>query len=423
MATLEWAPIGTRPSPASPGYSPHRMSEYLAAAAQALNAPEVVVQRSAEARAKASNATADDVLKAWAGGESAPAGEPVAAAPEPAPSAASEPEPAAPEAAPPIADSDVVESPVEAVQPAASVATVVAPQPPEQVVAAPIGQRMRISGRAGALFGLMLGLAAVLFAAQWLLPRSTTLAAEDGSAAAVDVIGGWLIIGFGLLSAALGAIVAGLARMVTGWFGAGMRLISSNTATAMLGAVAGFLAGAVLGAIIVGSGTPNDLVEGVTTVSALGLVVWSSLGWAVAGWAIGSLVQAFGVPAGIQGDEADEATPVKRRLATAFGLPAVAAFVILVVVLPVAYVFIQYPTWAPLVAIFIAGSILGFAGLASSRPGMKITAGEFFIAAAGIAVVVIIVAAVLSIQGGGHGEEEGHSEGGEEEAAAVLVVT
>jgi Cytochrome C oxidase, mono-heme subunit/FixO len=46
----------------------------LAAAAQALNAPESIVQRSAEARSKATGVPVEDVLAAWAGGGAAPSG-------------------------------------------------------------------------------------------------------------------------------------------------------------------------------------------------------------------------------------------------------------------------------------------------------------------------------------------------------------
>ena len=71
------------------------MSEYLSAAAAALGAPELIVQRSADAKAKATGASADDILKAWAGGEAvaAPAAPPAAAEPEPAPEPAPAPEP------------------------------------------------------------------------------------------------------------------------------------------------------------------------------------------------------------------------------------------------------------------------------------------------------------------------------------------
>lgn len=44
------------------------MSEYLSAAAAALGLPEALVQRSAEARAAETGASADEVLQAWAGG-------------------------------------------------------------------------------------------------------------------------------------------------------------------------------------------------------------------------------------------------------------------------------------------------------------------------------------------------------------------
>jgi hypothetical protein len=64
------------------------MSEHLAAAAATLNAPEAMVKRSAEARAKATGTPVDDILAAWAGGGSAPAPvAPATAAPAPAPEA------------------------------------------------------------------------------------------------------------------------------------------------------------------------------------------------------------------------------------------------------------------------------------------------------------------------------------------------
>ena len=69
------------------------MSEFLSAAAQALNAPEVLVQRSAEARSKATGTPVEAILEAWAGGASV-------ATPAPQPAAAPEPQPAPTAAAP-----------------------------------------------------------------------------------------------------------------------------------------------------------------------------------------------------------------------------------------------------------------------------------------------------------------------------------
>ena len=72
------------------------MSEYLSAAAEALGAPEALVERSANARAEATGGDAEEILKAWAGGEAAPAG---TAAPS-EPPAEDTTEPATEEAAP-----------------------------------------------------------------------------------------------------------------------------------------------------------------------------------------------------------------------------------------------------------------------------------------------------------------------------------
>ena len=66
------------------------MSELLSKVAELLNAPESLVQRSAEARAEASGRTVDEVLQSWAGGES------VASAEKPAEEAPPAEEPAPP---------------------------------------------------------------------------------------------------------------------------------------------------------------------------------------------------------------------------------------------------------------------------------------------------------------------------------------
>lgn len=99
----------------------------LAAAAEAMGAPEEIVQRSAEARAQANGTSVDEVLAAWAGGGSATPAAP-AETPEPAPAdAEAGPEDEAPEepAEPePGAEPEPAESaaPAPATAPAASVA-------------------------------------------------------------------------------------------------------------------------------------------------------------------------------------------------------------------------------------------------------------------------------------------------------------
>jgi hypothetical protein len=135
------------------------MSEHLAAAAAALNAPEAMVKRSAEARAKATGASVDDILAAWAGGGSAPA--PTTAATAPATAA---PAPA-PEAAPvdPTPTAQPTPEPAAAAPAAAAAAVVTAirPSAPPVLEAKPDRPFLAMMGAVSALaLALLAGLAA-----------------------------------------------------------------------------------------------------------------------------------------------------------------------------------------------------------------------------------------------------------------------
>lgn len=101
------------------------MSEQLAAAAAALGLPEALVQRSAEARAAETGASADDILAQWAGGEAAPP--PPAAEASPADTAEEETAPAG-------------EVPEERDEPAEPEVVIEEPGPPAQTPKpAPVG--------------------------------------------------------------------------------------------------------------------------------------------------------------------------------------------------------------------------------------------------------------------------------------------
>lgn len=99
------------------------MSEYLAAAAKALNMPEAIVKRSAEARAKSTGASVDSILEAWATGADSPSGGSAAAPTPPAPT------PPAPSEAPADAGPAPVPVPAAATPPT---------EPPGAVVPLPI---------------------------------------------------------------------------------------------------------------------------------------------------------------------------------------------------------------------------------------------------------------------------------------------
>jgi hypothetical protein len=107
----------------------------------------------------------------------------------------------------------------------------------------------------------------------------------------------------------------------------------------------------------------------------------------------------FGVPVGVDEHQAEELSAVRRRLGGAIGVPTAAASGLALLVLPFALVLIRSDEFArggaAVVGVLAAISILTFAGLSASRPGMKITVGEFMVALAGIGVVIVILVAVL----------------------------
>ncbi|GIU91370.1 MAG: hypothetical protein KatS3mg011_0276 [Acidimicrobiia bacterium] len=311
------------------------MSDLLASASQALGVPEPLVKRSAEARAKANGVAPEDVLRAWAGGgavaappreappvEEAPA-EPTTEVEAPPP----EPEPAPAAPAPPLPQVELTAE-EEAV--------------PEEVEPAPLGKRIRVAGRAGALAGVAAALVVAVGTAAWTLPRATVVGSEGDWTAAFEAIPGWLVLVHGLIGAALGVVFAGLTRWATGWMAPGMGLVSSRKVTVITGFGVGLVGGALIGGVLAGSGVDN---EGVVSVPVLGGLIWSVLGWAALGWAVGAAVQAVGVPEGVEADE--EVETVRRRLVTAWSVPVTAIVGILLLVLPLAWVFISYPEWAP----------------------------------------------------------------------------
>lgn len=385
------------------------MSEYLAAAAQAMNTTEAIVRRSAEARAKATGVSVDEVLAAWAGGGTVTA----SAAPVAAPAAPPTPVQVAPVEAPEpaaVAATQPVASPVAVMQPP------VAAVPEETVEAAPLAERVRLGSRVAAWTGLGISFFVMIVATQWLLPRAGLIGEEGTYRAAVLVVPGWVIVGSALLGMVSGAALAAFSRAATGWKSPGHTLTNNTFSSSAAGAVAGGLVGLITGAIVAGTGEALEAQEGVVNVPVLGALIWTALGWVALGALVGTVVQFLGVPAGISEEEAEQAVAVRRRLKAAFGLPIIVALTILAIVVPVSLAFLSFPKWAPLTGGFVALSVLAFSGLASARPNLKITRGEFMLAATGVVTVLVIIVSVLAVQGGGGHEEEESSEATEQSA-------
>jgi uncharacterized cupredoxin-like copper-binding protein len=387
------------------------MSDLLTAVAQALNAPEAIVKRSAEARAKAGGVTVDEVLAAWSGGA-------VLATPASATRAAATPQVEESVAEEPAAVAEPAPEPTPAPPPAevapSPVAVMEVEEPAEVVPPLPLRQRIRVAGRIGAVTGSILGLVGAVAASPWLLPGASVLGEEGSLRPAVEVNSRMFLLATVLLSALFGLIVSSLARSIPGWLHPGMALAGSGRSGGLLGIGAGVVLGAVGAAVVTSAfGGPVEGVPGRVTLPLLTTLVLGLVGGAALGWLTAALVQAVGVPAVLATSPDRDMSQVRFRLGSAISVPLAGVVTLALLVLPFAYVLIRSnhlaAGGASVLAILTAASILAVAGLSASRPGMKITAGEFLMALTGIGVVVTIIIAVLLARG--HGETAGEATG------------
>lgn len=378
------------------------MSELLAQAAAALNAPEAIVKRSAEARARAGGISTDEVLSAWAGGGSVAAAAPAPPAPPPAPAAEPSAEPAEP--APDEAAAALNSLAIAAVEsiPVTSVAiaeplVVEKVEVPEPV---PLGQRVKTAGRIGAWTGSLLGVLGALLASPWLLTAASLLGSEGDFSPSVLVTGSRFVLATALLSVVFGLIVANLSRTLTGWLRPGAALEGRNGVTHLIGAGIGLVLGLGAGSVLATAfGVPVEGSEGLVELSVLPALIVVLIGGALLGWITAALVQVVGVPASLSEGESHEVDAVRSRLGSAIGVPLAGVIALSVLVLPFAYVLIKSNHMASggaaAIAILASASILLIACLSASRPGMKIRRSEFVVALGGIGVVILIIVAVF----------------------------
>jgi len=374
------------------------MSDLLTAAAQALGTPEAIVQRSASARAQASGTTAEAILEAWASGGKAAAATP-APQTSPEPAAPAEPENDVQPEQEPVADRAPAPSaaPAQATVPV-PVATVV--EPPEPALAPyPVRERVKKAGRAGAGVG---GLGAVLFAlvaAPWLASRTLMVGGETSG---FEVAGAWLLAGGAILGLVMGALVAVIVRGAS--TDPRMRLANAYGSSALIGAVAGVVFGLLIAGVILGLGSNSEQTEGAVVIPTFGAIGWWILGWALSGWIVAAAVHVIGVPSELSHDETEEIDSVRERLSSAIGIPVMVVVSILALVLPLAFVFINFPEWAPLLGIVVAGGILALAGLSASSPRMRVRPKELAVAFLALATVLVIIITVLAVREGGEDE-------------------
>lgn len=366
-------------------------------------APDHLIERSAEARAAAQGTTVDEVLTAWSGGE--------ALAPSP-PAPASEPAPAEAEAPPAPAPAPIPhEVPPPAFEPVAAVAfEAVEEEEIEPIDPAPLADRVRLGARVGAALGAVLGLVSFAAMAPLMLTRLSQTTAGGDPAGEVT----WTYVAAtGVVWAVVGAIInvasRGMGRFRSPAYDTETRWVGSVFSGGFLGLVVGTAFGGVMYATSEASLSGTQLLA-VSPSS----IMWTLLGWTVLGALIGGSGQAMAQPAALAGDEAEEARAVRKRITDGLAMPVLATLVIAVIVVSFGSLLLRFSGFAPLIAILVSIGTIGFAALMSSRPNLRVTKGEFLVAAAGVGVVLMMLAVIAAaVSGDGHedgaGEPAGHA--------------
>ena len=365
-------------------------------------APDHLVERSAEARAAAQGTTVDEVLSAWSGGAPlAPSASPLASAPVMAEADVPPPVPAPvypiPEQIPQPALEQVAVTAFEAVE----------EEEIEPIDPAPLADRVRLGARVGAGFGAVLGLVSLAAMAPLMLTRLSQTTAGGDPAGEVT----WTYVAAtGAVWAVAGAIInvasRGMGRFRSPSYDTETQWIGSAFSGGFLGLVVGTAFGGVLYATSEATLSGTQLL----TVSPFSIVLtW--LGWTVLGALIGGIGQAMAQPAALAGVEAEEAREVRKRLTEGLGMPVLATLVIVVIVVSFGSLLLRYSSFASLIAILVAVGTIGFAALMSSRPNLRVTRGEFLVAAAGVGVVLTMLALIAAAVSGEGDEEAGEPTG------------
>ena len=397
------------------------MSEFLAAAAEQLGAPEDIVMRSAQARSDADGVSVDDVLQAWAGGAAATAAAPSAPV-ETAPAVEEAPVPEPTAAAVEEAATAVATAPPPVLEAPPPVVIEVIEEPEEPVEVPAVNERIKAPAAMGAVVGLSLGVLGLILASPWLIGAANATRGEDPTPAfLVSPIA--VIEAAAAISIVFGALTAVLARNLPTYASPGARLSTRPWSAFLIGAITGLVLGAAAAAVLLGGlGQTTELTIAGESASRTLLPLLPTIGLIlIGGAALGALAaitpHVIGMPAGLQQEEAEEPTVIRRRLAVAYGGPFLVIASIAVLVYLFSRILLEWPEYAPAVASLLSVAILGFAALLRMRPGTRLRRGDVYAAFTGVVVIVLVIVAILTTFAGT--EEHGTSEEGNLESRPI----
>ena len=355
--------------------------------------PQMLVSRSAQARAEASGVSVNDVLNSWTGGEAiqaAPANETVP-----------ESQVVVEEAPTPV--DEQVDEPIEVVEPENLVEPIQTSVLIKEDLPAPvsISQKLLRSLKFGLGFGVIAGFVQGLLSSSYLYDGLILEAETQKLIAEYDAVSFVIIIS--LSTSFLGILNSlNVKKFLDSNFD-GFGILTSDRESAFTGGGLGLVLGSSTAFFIINSVgqtiepvLPDDPVINLITVGSAfwRVVILSTFVQA----AISTLTMLLGVPKGLEDFEDSEAQKIRQRIVGSIVIPLGSIVVGGLIAVAIAQVFLNFHEYAPLFALIISAAILLFASVMSAAPKIKITRSEVLIASAGVLTLIVIIASVAASQ-------------------------
>ena len=357
--------------------------------------PQMLVSRTAQARAAVSGVSVDDVLRSWNGGEA------IQSSPNEATKVEAEAHVIEEEAS--LDTIEVEEEQIEEVvienteEPVQSTLLIKEVLPPP----VNIGEKILKSFRFGLGFGVVTGFIQGLLSSSYLYDGLILEAETQKLIAEYNALSFVLILSistgfFGILNSLnikklLDSSYEGFGILTTDresiFTGGGLGLVfGSSTAFFIINSI-----GETIEPIL-----PEDPITNLITVGGAfwRIVILSTFVQAV----ISTITMLLGVPKGLQEYEDNEAQKIRQRIVGSIVIPLGSIIVGGLIAVAIAQVFLNFHEYAPLFALIISAAILLFASVMSAAPKIKITRSEVLIASAGVLTLIVIIASVAASQ-------------------------
>ena len=367
----------------------------LKTVSQHMNVPETLISRSASARAVANGSSTDDVLKAWLGGEAVQALETTPTIPE--------------EETTEVAIEPILERETEQVQEETSVEVLEKPHMKEEVLiptqelVPPVGLIIKLykSLKIGFIFGLACGLIQAfiigntLFDGVYLDPDSTIVISEYSKIKFVLTIS--------LTTAFFSIFNTIVSKKNLDASSDGFGIETNDKESLLLGIGLGLTFGTLYALAI--TNNIGVVVEGVlegdstlTYIPVFGALLRIGIYSVIAQIFVTSIGQAFGIPKGLGEEEREEVIKIRNRISGSVILPLSAIFGGGTIAFLISRIFLNFHSYAPLLAIVISAAILLFASLMSSAPNIKVTKTEIWVSLLGLLILIVVISSIAYVQ-------------------------